>query len=79
MLACRCGTFPLPPPAKDEQALLAMLRGVNFLIFDPRNPQNSSLSHNLALINAGKVETVALQDGGVIVEVKELAPVGAVK
>ena len=79
MLACRCGTFPLPPPAKDDQALFAMLRGINFLIFDPRNPENSSLSHNLALMNAGKVETVALQDGGVIVEVKDRAPVGVVK
>jgi hypothetical protein len=71
MLACQCDTLPLPPAAKDEQALFAMLRGVNYLIFDPRDPVNSSLSHNLALMNAGKVETVALQQGGVIVEIKE--------
>jgi hypothetical protein len=74
MLACRCGTFPLPPPAKDGQELLAMLHGVNYLIFDPRNPMNSSLSHNLSLLDAGKVETVALEEGGVIVEIKELIP-----
>ena len=79
MLACRCGAFPLPPPAKDEQELLAMLRGVNYLLFDPRDPKNSSLSHNLAIMNAGKVETVALQEGGVIVEIKELAPAKAAK
>ena len=71
MLACQCDTLPLPPAAKDEQALFAMLRGVNYLIFDPRDPVNSSLSHNLALMDAGKVETVALQQGGVIVEIKK--------
>ena len=70
MLACRCNTLPLPPSAKDDQALFAMLRGINYLIFDPRNPHNSSLSHNLALMGAGKVETIVLQQGGVIVEIK---------
>ncbi len=70
MLACRCDTLPLPPSAKDEQALFAMLRSINYLIFDPRDPQNSPLSHNLALLGAGKVETIVLQQGGVIVEIK---------
>jgi hypothetical protein len=74
MLVCRCDTLPLPPAAKDEQALFAMLRGVTYLIFDPRDPVNNSLSHNLALMNAGKVETVALQQGGVIVEIKSIPP-----
>jgi hypothetical protein len=74
MLACRCDALPLPPSAKDSEALFAMLRGVNYLIFDPRDPANSSLSHNLATMDAGKVETVALQPGGVIVEVKNPAP-----
>jgi hypothetical protein len=64
----------LPPTAKDEQALFAMLRGVNYLIFDPRDSVNSSLSHNLALMDAGKVETVTLQQGGVIVEIKSIPP-----
>lgn len=75
MLACRCDALPLPPPAKDSEALLAMLRGVNYLIFDPRDPVNSSLSHNLATMDAGKVETVALRQGGVIVEIKGAPPV----
>ena len=70
MLACRCGAYPLPPPAKDEQALLAMLRGINYMIFDPRDPRNASLSRNLSVMSGGQVETVALQEGGVIVEVK---------
>jgi hypothetical protein len=71
MLACRCDTLALPPAAKDEQALFAMLQGVKYLVFDPRDPANRSLSHNLALMDAGKVETVALQRGGVIVEIKQ--------
>ena len=72
MLACRCGAFPLPPPTKDEQELITMLRGIEYLIFDPQDPENSSLSRNLAIMNAGKVETVALQEGGVIVAIKEI-------
>ena len=70
MLACRCDALPLPPPTKDSDALLAMLRGINYLIFDPRDPLNSSLARNLATMDAGKVETIALQQGGVIVEIK---------
>ena len=70
MLACRCDTLPLPPSVKDEQTLFAMLRGINYLIFDPRDPKNSSLSQNLALMGAGRVETIILQQGGVIVEIK---------
>ena len=70
MLACRCDALPLPPNAKDGDTLLAMLRGVDYLIFDPHSPANSSLSHNLATMGAGMVETVALQQGGVIVEIK---------
>ncbi len=74
MLACRCDALPLPPSANDSDALLGMLRGINYLIFDPRDPANSGLAHNLATMDAGKVETVALQEGGVIVEIKSTTP-----
>ena len=70
MLACRCDVLPLPPPTKDSDTLLAMLKGVNYLIFDPRAPENISLGQNLSRMNAEKVETAALQQGGVIVEIK---------
>ncbi len=73
MLACRCDALPLPPNAKNSDALLAMLRGIDYLIFDPRNPTNSALSRNLAMMDSGNVETVALQAGGVIVQVKHPA------
>jgi hypothetical protein len=74
MLACRCDALPLPPYAQNSDALLAMLKGTDYLIFDPRNPANSSLSHNLATMDAGKVETIALQIGGVIIQIKNASP-----
>lgn len=74
MLACRCDALPLPPNAQNSDALFAMLQGIDYLIFDPRNPKNSSLSHNLATMDAGKVETIALQPGGVIVQIKNPSP-----
>ena len=70
MLACRCDALPLPPDVQNSETLLAMLRGIDYLIFDPRNPRNSALSHNIAMMDAGKVETVALQLGGVIIQIK---------
>lgn len=79
MLACRCDAYQLPPPAKDGDALLVMLKSINYLIFDPRDPANSSLSHTIATMDAGKIETVVLQQGGVIVEVKGAAPAPAIK
>ncbi len=69
MLACKCDALPLPPVAHDSAALLAMLHGVDYLLFDPRDPENSSLSHNLAMMGEGQVETVDLKPGGVIVMV----------
>lgn len=74
MLACRCDALPLPPNAQNSDALFAMLRGIDYLIFDPRSPKNNSLSLNLATMDAGKTETIALQQGGVIVQIKKPSP-----
>ena len=71
MLACRCDALPLPPNAENSDQLLATIRGIDYLIFDPHDPANISLSRNLATMGAGKVETVALQQGGVIVQIKQ--------
>ncbi len=71
MLACRCDALPLPPPyAKDSEELYTMLNGINFLIFDPHDLDNASLARNLATMEAGRTETIILQKGGVIVQVK---------
>jgi hypothetical protein len=77
MLACRCDALPLPPDAKDSDALFEMLHGIDYLIFDPKDINNSSLSHNLANMGAGKTETIVLQPGGVIVQVKSSPPISA--
>ena len=77
MLACRCDALPLPPEAKDSEALYAMLKGVDYLVFDPHAPANNSLAHNLATMQAGLVETVDLKKGGVIVLVKKQVPAAA--
>jgi len=71
MLACRCDALPLPPEAKDGEALLAMLKSINYLIFDPRDPENRSLARHLSAMAANRIETIALEDGGVIVQVNK--------
>ena len=70
MLACRCDALPLPPNAKDSDALFAMLKGINYILFDPRKPMNSDLSRNLAMMGAVKAETIVLEQGGVVIEMK---------
>ena len=66
MIACKCDTLPLPPPAQDAQAQLNMLRGINYLLFDPQQPSNAGLAHNLSLLGGEIIETIALQPGGVL-------------
>jgi len=70
MLACRCDALPLPPPAKEERTLLEMLTGIDYLIFDPQDTDNQSLVHNLAMLSGEATETIALQEGGVIVQIR---------
>ncbi len=70
MLACRCDALPLPPEAKDGDALLAMLKTINFLIFDPHDLANRPLTRNLSTIDSTKVETVTVQAGGAIFKIK---------
>lgn len=77
MLACRCDALPLPPEVKDGEALFTMLKGINYMIFDPRDIANHSLAYNLASLNSEKVETVSLQQGGVIVQIKTALPAPA--
>jgi len=71
MLACKCDALPLPPPVDEEQALLIMLRGINYLIFDPTDSRNQSLVRNLAMLSGEATETVALQQAGVIIRLRE--------
>jgi len=48
------------------------IQGVTHLIFDPRDPANKSLAENLAAVS-GATETLALQEGGAILRIKNPA------
>jgi hypothetical protein len=68
MIACKCDTLPLPPAAKDPVAQLKMLRGISYLLLDPKETKNLALTRNLSLLGS-TVETVSLQRGGVLLHV----------
>jgi hypothetical protein len=78
MVACRCDTLPLPPAAKDPQAQLTIMRGVTYLLLDPKRTSNLGLADNLAALG-GEIETVSLQPGGVMLRAKRVAEAAAPK
>ena len=69
MIACKCDTLPLPPATEDPQSQLRALRGISHLILDPKQTTSLDLVKNLSLLG-GEVETVSLQEGGVMLHVK---------
>jgi hypothetical protein len=75
-LAIRRPALPLPPPFPDGATLMKNIRGVTHLIFDPYDPANKSLADNLATVS-GSTETVALQDGGAILLIRDSAAAAA--
>ncbi len=66
MIACGCSTLPLPPTSRDLRAFAANLHGLDYVIFDPRTPQNRPLSQDFAMLGGANSTTVALQEGGVV-------------
>ncbi len=68
MLVTRRDALPLPPAAKDSVAQLQMLSGVTHLVFDPYRVERD-LARNLAELG-GELETVARQEGGVILKAR---------
>lgn len=71
-LAIKRPALPLPPPYPDGDTLIKNIRGVTHLIFDPRDPANKSLAENLAGVS-GATETLALQEGGAILRLRDPA------
>ena len=69
MIACKCEVLPLPPAAKDGETLLTYLKGITHIVVDPSAPENRKLGLNIAEVG-GRLETVALQPGGVILKVR---------
>lgn len=73
MIACKCDVLPLPPTKPHSpQKQLATLRGIDYMLFNPKQTSNLELAHNLALLG-GAIETVSLKSGGVIVRVHQPA------
>ena len=73
MVACRCGTLPLPPALDDQARFVANLRGLDYVVFDPRLPANRALARNFSMMNGASAETVALQAGGVVLRLHPAA------
>jgi len=69
MIACKCDTLPLPPAAKDPSAQLKMLHGISYVLLDPKKTENLALARNLSLLG-NLAETISLQQGGVLLHVK---------
>lgn len=69
-LAIKRPALPLPPDYPDSQTLLRNIKGVTHLIFNPFDPANKSLADNLTMVT-GNTETLALQEGGVILRIKD--------
>ena len=68
MIACKCDTLPLPPASDNPAEQLKMLKGISYLLLDPKETDNLALTHNLSLLGT-IVETVSLQRGGVLLHV----------
>jgi hypothetical protein len=66
MIACKCDVLPLPSPAKDPKTQLAMLKGVDYLMFDPR--KHEILARNIAMMGKA-TETISIQSTGAIVRI----------
>jgi len=70
MVACRCDALPLPPAAADAPAQMALLKGVSHLILAPSDARNLGLAANLSQLGT-QLETVSLQPGGVLLQVRK--------
>ncbi len=68
LIACRRDVFPLPSAAESGPALLERMQGITHLIFDHNIDANKALAKNIAELPS-RTKTIALQPGGVIVQV----------
>jgi len=68
MLATRRPALPLPPDYPDSETLLANIKGITHIMFDPRASDNTNLGHHLSNLTAIS-ETLAIEPGGVIIAI----------
>ena len=69
MLALKRPVFPLPPAFESPEELLKNIGKIDFIIFNPENPNNKQLRDQLANLS-GHTETLVHQQYGVIVKIK---------
>ena len=69
MIVCKRDVLRLPPAAQSGAVLLKSIKGLTHVMFNHRDPNNSQLAKNFAEITA-MTETLAIQDGGVIIRIK---------
>ena len=69
MLAMKRPVFPLPPTFDSPEELLKNLGKIDFIIFNPANPDNKQLRDQLANLT-GQTETLIQSHNGVIVKLK---------
>ena len=72
MIACKRDVLPLPPPAKPGEDFLKTIKGITHLMFNPYQPTYRELGHTIAQLG-GATQTLALQQGGVIVKIRDVA------
>ena len=73
MMAVRRDVFPLPKAAADGPTLLRQIKGITHLVFDHTDIKNRELARNIAELS-GETETLFLDRGGVVVQVRPAAP-----
>ena len=72
MIVCKRDVLPLPPPAKEGEDFLKTIKGITHLMFNPYQPTYRELGRTIAQLG-GAAQTLALQQGGVIVKIREVA------
>ena len=72
MIACKRDVLPLPPPAKEGEDFLNTIKGITHLMFNPYQPTYRELGRTIAQLG-GATQTLALQQGGVIIKIREVA------
>lgn len=73
MLVTRRDALHLPPPRDNGKELLQSIKGVTHVVFDHRSPENDALNRNLSAVT-GFTQTLAIQQAGVIIKIKNEAP-----
>jgi hypothetical protein len=72
MIVCKRDVLPLPPPQKNGEALLAIIKNITHIMFNHHDPDNHQLAKNIAELS-GLTETVDIESAGVIVKIRHEA------